>query len=72
MFSSQLHTVYKETKWFKIAAFFQTLFSEWKPYMANFVCKKWFLFLCSLKKKEKMLLKLVVQRILSPLDHIFS
>ena len=24
--------------------FFQKLFSEWKPYTANIVCKKWFLF----------------------------
>ena len=44
MFSSQLHTIYKETKWFEIAAFFQTLFSGWKPYMAKVVCKNWFCF----------------------------
>ena len=41
-------SVYKETKWFEIAAFFQTLFSEWKPYMNKIVCKKWF---CFNKKK---------------------
>jgi hypothetical protein len=43
MLSSQQHTFYMETKWFKLQLFMhnflQKILSEWKPYMAKIVCK---------------------------------
>ena len=43
---------------FFIQDFFQKIFSEWKPYMANFVCKTCFCFI--FKKEEKLLLKMLL------------
>ena len=51
-----LEDTYNITKWFKIAGFFQELFSEWKPHMANIVCKNYF-FVSSWNKEKKTVVK---------------
>ena len=50
---------------FVIHNFFQKSFSEWKPYMANIVCKNCFCFKLKYLKK-KILLKLVPKIVLHP------
>ena len=46
--------------------FFKTLLSEWKPIMANIVCKKWFLFQVEIKKKKSTeIVAYVCQQILT-------
>jgi hypothetical protein len=53
MFSSQQHTFYDITKRFEIAnkKNFQKKFLTGNFYMANIVCKKWFLFQVEIKEK---------------------